>query len=116
MTVHTRQVCAEHGPALLAVRAATRENPFRLEALAAAGTNSEMLASGIRAGTLAGWLSEAAPTGEVGAWLWTSTDRSLRAYEFYATAADGGEAERGERLYLRKARPDPSLRRTGRGD
>ena len=161
MTVHTRQVCAEDGPALMAVRAATRENPFSLGALAAAGINSESLASGRRAGTLAGWLSETAPAGEVvgfclanvpdaelwvvavlpdfegrgigrellarteallwaaghsTAWLWTSTDRSLRAYEFYAAAGWREEAERGERLYLRKAWPNPALQRTNRGE
>jgi GNAT superfamily N-acetyltransferase len=65
MTIHTRQVCAEDGPALLAARAATRENPFSLEALAAAGINPESLAHDLKAGTLAGWLSETAPTGEV---------------------------------------------------
>ena len=152
MTVHTRQVCAEDGPALLAVRAATRENPFSSEALAAAGINPESLARDLNAGTLAGWLSQTVPAGEVvgfclanvpdaelwvlavlpdyegrgigrellarteallwaaghaSAWLWTSTDHSLRSYGFYAAAGWREEAERGERLYLRKARPNP---------
>ena len=65
MTVHTRQVGAEDGPALLAVRAATRENPFSLEALAAAGINSDSLSRDLQAGTLAGWLSETVSAGEV---------------------------------------------------
>ncbi|MGV3660096.1 MAG: GNAT family N-acetyltransferase [Prosthecobacter sp.] len=141
----------EDGPALLAVRAATRENPFGLDALAAAGINSESLASGIRAGRLAGWLSETWPAGNVvgfclanlpeaelwvlavlpayerrgigrellartevllwaaghsTAWLWTSSDRCLRSYGFYVAAGWRQEGEDGERLYLRKTRPD----------
>ncbi|OYW69163.1 MAG: hypothetical protein B7Z21_01695 [Verrucomicrobiales bacterium 32-60-5] len=63
--IRTRLVCAEDGAALLAVRAATRENPFSSEALVAAGISSGSLASGIRAGTLAGWLGEVSPSGEV---------------------------------------------------
>ena len=151
MTIHTRRVCAEDGPALLAVRAATRENPFSSEALAAAGINAESLARDLQAGTLAGWLSEEAgevvgfclanvpeaelwvlavlpayegrgigrellarteallwTAGHSSAWLWTSTDRSLRAYGFYAAAVWREEAECDERLYLRKAQPNPA--------
>ncbi len=151
MSIQFRQVRAEDGPALLTVRAATRENPFNLETLAAAGINAESLADGIRAGTLAGWLAETAPAGEVvgfcltnlreaelwvlavlpdferrgsgrellarteallwtaghaTAWLWTSTDRRTRAYGFYVAAGWHEEAEREDRLYLRKARPN----------
>ncbi|OAI43202.1 hypothetical protein AYO41_02540 [Verrucomicrobia bacterium SCGC AG-212-E04] len=158
MTVHSRRARAEDGPALLAVRTATRENPFSLEALAAAGINSASLASDLRAGTLAGWLSEATPAGEVvgfclanvpeselsvlavlpayqrrgigrdllarteallwaaghsSAWLWTSLDRSLRAYHLYRATGWQEEPERGDgRLYLRKARPNLTLERT----
>jgi ribosomal protein S18 acetylase RimI-like enzyme len=155
MTIHTRQVRAEDGPALLTVRAATRENPFSLEALAAAGISAESLASDMQAGTLAGWLSEAAPTGEVvgfclanlpeaelwvlavlpayegrgigrdllgrteallwaaghsSIWLWTSTDRTLRAYHLYRAMGWQEEPEQGDgRLYLRKVRPGGAL-------
>ncbi|MFN2509210.1 MAG: GNAT family N-acetyltransferase, partial [Chthoniobacterales bacterium] len=50
--------------------------------------------------------------GHSSAWLWTSTDRSTRAYSFYVAAGWYEEAEREERLYLRKARPDHALQRT----
>jgi ribosomal protein S18 acetylase RimI-like enzyme len=65
MNFHTREVRADDGPAMLAVRAATRENPFSLEALAAAGITAESLAADLQAGTLAGWLTEIAASGEV---------------------------------------------------
>ncbi len=161
MSIHTRPVRAEDGPAMLAVRAATRENPFSLESLAAAGINAESLARDLKAGTLAGWLSETDSTGEVvgfclanlpeaelwvlavlpsyegrgigrellartetllwaaghsSAWLWTSTDRSLRAYSLYLAAGWREEPERGDgRLYLRKTRPNPAPQRTAPG-
>lgn len=150
MTFHIRRVCADDGSALLAVRAATRENAFDLEALNATGINSRSLSAGIRAGKLAGCLSEVAATGAVvgfclanvpeaelwvlavlpdfegrgigrellsrteallgaaghaTAWLWTSPDRSLRAYKIYKAAGWQEAAEPGERLYLRKAGP-----------
>ena len=46
-------------PALLTVRAATRENPFSIEALAAIGVTAESVARGLEAGTLSGWVAEA---------------------------------------------------------
>lgn len=48
-------------PALLTVRAATHENPFSIEALAAIGVDAASVASGLEAGKLAGWVSEAEP-------------------------------------------------------
>jgi GNAT superfamily N-acetyltransferase len=48
-------------PALLTVRAATRENPFSIEALAAIGINAESVANGLESGRLAGWICEAEP-------------------------------------------------------
>ncbi len=148
MTVYTRRARADDAPALLAVRAAVRENPFSLESLAAAGITAESVALGVEAGTLAGWLCEAAPgvvvgfcladlpaaelwvlavlpghegqgigrellarteallwaAGHASAWLWTSPDRSLRAYRLYVAAGWREAEEREDRLYLRKPR------------
>lgn len=162
MNIRTRSVRAEDGPAMLAVRAATRENPFSVEALAAVGVNAESLARDLKAGTLAGWLSETVSAGEVvgfclanlpeaelwvlavlpayegrgigrellasteallwaaghsSAWLWTSTDRSLRAYAFYVAAGWEEESDRGDgRLYLRKPQPNAVLLQTGQSE
>lgn len=70
MTLHTRPANPKDGPAMLAIRAATRENRFSLEALAAAGITTESLARDLSAGTLAGWVSETEPDGEVPASAW----------------------------------------------
>ena len=61
MTAHFRRAMPADAPALLTVRAATRENPFSIEALAAIGVNAESVASGLASGTLAGWVAEAEP-------------------------------------------------------
>ena len=46
---------------MLTVRAATVENPFSVEALAAIGVTAEFVAHGLEAGTLAGWVAEPKP-------------------------------------------------------
>ncbi len=61
MTPDFRRAVATDAPALLTVRAATRENPFSIEALAAIGVTAESVAGGLEAGTLAGWVCEAEP-------------------------------------------------------
>ena len=61
MTAHFRRAVPVDAPALLTVRAATLENPFSIEALAAVGVTGESVARGLEAGTLAGWVSEAEP-------------------------------------------------------
>jgi GNAT superfamily N-acetyltransferase len=58
MTAHFRRATPADAPALLTVRAATRENPFSIEALAAIGVTADSVASGLEAGTLAGWVAE----------------------------------------------------------
>ena len=58
MTAHFRRAVAKDAPALLRVRAATQENPFSIEALAAIGVTAASVASGLNAGTLAGWVAE----------------------------------------------------------
>ena len=59
MTAHFRRALPADAPALLTVRAATHENPFSIEALAAIGVTAESVARGLEAGTLAGWVVEA---------------------------------------------------------
>ena len=59
MTAHFRRAMPTDAAALLRVRAATHENPFSIEALAAIGVNAESVARGLEAGTLAGWVVEA---------------------------------------------------------
>lgn len=66
MTAHFRGATPADAPALLTVRAATRENPFSIEALAAIGVTAESVASRLEAGLLAGWVFEAEPGGVVG--------------------------------------------------
>ena len=61
MTANFRRALPLDAPALLKVRAATRENPFSIEALAAVGINAESVAVGLQSGALAGWVSEAEP-------------------------------------------------------
>ena len=61
MSAHFRRAMPTDAPALLTVRAATHENPFSIEALAAIGVNAESVARGLEEGTLAGWVSEAEP-------------------------------------------------------
>lgn len=43
--------------------------------------------------------------GHSSAWLWTSPDRTLRAYQFYLSAGWQEDAQGGARIYLRKRRP-----------
>ena len=59
MSAHFRRTVATDAPVLLTVRAATQENPFSIEALAAIGVNAESVARGLETGTLAGWVVEA---------------------------------------------------------
>ena len=66
MTARFRRATASDAPTLLTVRAATQENPFSIEALAAIGVNAESVARGLEAGTLAGWVAEAEPGAVVG--------------------------------------------------
>ena len=66
MTAHFRRAMPTDAPVLLTVRAATHENPFSIEALAAVGVNAESVATGLEAGTLAGWVCEAEPGVVVG--------------------------------------------------
>ena len=54
-----RRATPADAPALLTVRAATRENPFSIDALAAIGVTAESVARGLESGTLAGWVVEA---------------------------------------------------------
>ena len=61
MTAHFRRAMPVDAPALLTVRAATYENPFSIEALAALGVTAESVASGLESEALAGWVSEAEP-------------------------------------------------------
>ena len=61
MSEHFRRAIATDAPALLKVRAATHENPFSIEALAAIGVTAESVACGLDAGTLAGWVAEVEP-------------------------------------------------------
>lgn len=61
MTAHFRRALPSDAPALLVVRAATHENPFSIDALAAIGVTAESVAAGLQAGTLAGWVCEAEP-------------------------------------------------------
>lgn len=66
MTAHFRRAVGTDAPALLTVRAATVENPFSIEALAAVGVTAESVARGLDTGTLAGWVAEAEPGAIVG--------------------------------------------------
>ena len=61
MTARFRRAIATDAPELLSVRAATIENPFSIEALAAIGVNAESVARGLDTGTLAGWVAEVEP-------------------------------------------------------
>ena len=61
MNARFRRAAATDAPALLTVRAATHQNPFSIEALAAIGVTAESVARGLDAGTLAAWVAEAEP-------------------------------------------------------
>ena len=66
MAAHFRRAIPCDAPALLTVRAATRENPFSIEALAAIGGTAGSVAHDLEAGTLAGGLCEIQPATVVG--------------------------------------------------
>ena len=66
MTPQFRRAAATDAPALLTVRAATNENPFSIEALAAIGITGESVAHGLEVGTYAGWVAELEPGGVIG--------------------------------------------------
>ena len=66
MAAHFRRAMPSDAPALLTVRAATHENPFSVEALAAIGVTADSVAHGLEAGTLAGWVAEVEAYGVAG--------------------------------------------------
>ena len=66
MAAHFRRAMPSDAPALLTVRAATRENPFSVEALAAIGVTADSVARGLEVGTLAGWVAELEADGVAG--------------------------------------------------
>jgi GNAT superfamily N-acetyltransferase len=76
--------------ALLTVRAATHENPFSIEALAAIGVTAESVASGLESGALAGWVCEAEPGTIAGFCL-----ADLRAGELWVLAVLPTHERRG---------------------
>ena len=122
MTTHFRRAVAGDAPALLTVRAATHENPFSIEALAAIGVTAESVARGLEAGTLAGWICEAEPGMVVGfcladlpaGELWVlavlpSHERRGFGRELLART-EGLIREAGHRSAWLWTSPDPALR------